>query len=79
MTEAVASPPPALGVWRGRAPGIALALAVALASFFSEPLLKSLSGGRIGLPAMVIALILGVLLNPVANRREPDGKCEGLR
>jgi uncharacterized integral membrane protein (TIGR00698 family) len=50
------------------APGVALALAVALLSWSAEPVLKSLTGGRLALPAMVIALIIGVALHGMASR-----------
>lgn len=49
-------------------PGIALATVVAGASFFLAPALKSLSGGRVALPDMVIALIIGIALYAVAAR-----------
>ncbi len=68
MTDAAASAPPARNVAASLAPGIALSLAVAIVSFFAEPALKAASGGRAALPAMVIALIIGVLLHGVANR-----------
>src|SRR5262245_49954750 len=69
MTEAAAQTPAPPRIDLARlAPGIALSLAVALASFALEPLLKSASGGRAALPSMVIALILGVTLHGVANR-----------
>ncbi|MCP4559743.1 MAG: putative sulfate exporter family transporter [Bosea sp.] len=48
-------------------PGIALSAAVAVASVLAEPVLKQLAGGRIGLPAVVIALVIGMILHPVAN------------
>jgi uncharacterized integral membrane protein (TIGR00698 family) len=48
-------------------PGILLSAAVAIASAVLEPLLKAAAGGRIGIPAIVIALIIGMLLHPVAN------------
>lgn len=48
-------------------PGILLSGAVALAAYFADPLLKSAAGGRFGIPAVVIALIIGMLLHPVAN------------
>jgi uncharacterized integral membrane protein (TIGR00698 family) len=70
MTEATAETPAAAprSDWTRLAPGIALSLGVALASFAIEPLLRSASGGRASLPAMVIALILGVALHGVADR-----------
>jgi len=48
-------------------PGILLSAAVALAAYLAEPLLKSAAGGRFGIPAVVIALIIGMLLHPFAN------------
>lgn len=51
-------------------PGIALAAAVAGASFFLAPALKTLSNGRISLPDMVIALIIGIILHSLALRAE---------
>jgi uncharacterized integral membrane protein (TIGR00698 family) len=55
------------------APGVALAAAVAVASFLAAPLVKAASGGAVALPAMVVALIIGVALNRLANapRFEP--------
>jgi uncharacterized integral membrane protein (TIGR00698 family) len=50
------------------APGFGLALAVAIVSWLSEPLLRSATGGRVALPAMVIALIIGITLYAVASR-----------
>jgi uncharacterized integral membrane protein (TIGR00698 family) len=47
------------------APGILLSLAVAIASYLAAPLLKSLTGGRLALPDMVIALIIGIALHSV--------------
>ncbi len=53
---------------RTLAPGFLLALAVALAAWGVEPLLKAASGGRVALPAMVIALIIGIALFAFASR-----------
>jgi uncharacterized integral membrane protein (TIGR00698 family) len=53
---------------RRLAPGFGLALAVAVASWFAEPLLRSATGGRLALPAMVIALVIGIGLFAVASR-----------
>jgi uncharacterized integral membrane protein (TIGR00698 family) len=50
------------------APGVALSLAVAIASYLAAPLLKSLTGGRLALPDMVIALIIGIALYGVASQ-----------
>ncbi len=59
--------------WRPLAAGIALSTIVAIASVVAEPLLKAAAGGRVGIPAIVIALVIGMLLHPVANsaRFEP--------
>jgi uncharacterized integral membrane protein (TIGR00698 family) len=51
-----------------RLPGLLLASGVAIAAVLIEPLLKSASGGRLALPAMVIALVIGIMLNGVAQR-----------
>lgn len=55
------------------APGVALSLAVAVASYLAAPLLRSLTGGRLSLPDMVIALIIGIALHSIAStpRFEP--------
>ena len=45
------------------APGVLLSLAVAVVSYVAAPLLKSLTGGRLALPDMVIALIIGIALH----------------
>jgi uncharacterized integral membrane protein (TIGR00698 family) len=59
--------------WRPRLDGIVLSVAVAIASVVAEPLLKAALGGRVGVPAIVIALVIGMLLHPLANtaRFEP--------
>lgn len=53
-------------------PGIALSVAVALAATLAEPLIAGAFAGAFGwsykLPAIVIALILGIALNGVATR-----------
>jgi uncharacterized integral membrane protein (TIGR00698 family) len=61
------------GLWRTYLDGIVLSVAVAVASVFIEPLLKTAAGGRVGIPAIVIALVIGMLLHPFANaaRFEP--------
>ncbi len=46
--------------------GVALSAAVAVAAFVIEPLLKRVTGG-LGLPAMVIALFIGIALNRLAG------------
>jgi uncharacterized integral membrane protein (TIGR00698 family) len=50
------------------APGLALALGVAVGAVFAAPLLKAATGGRLSLPDMVIALVIGVLLHGLASR-----------
>jgi uncharacterized integral membrane protein (TIGR00698 family) len=64
---------PSSATIRKLAPGVALSLAVAIASYLAAPLLKSLTGGRLALPDMVIALIIGIALYPLASaaRFEP--------
>jgi uncharacterized integral membrane protein (TIGR00698 family) len=49
-------------------PGMALACAVAVAAVFAEPVLKQATGGRIALPGMVIALVIGIILHGLAAR-----------
>lgn len=49
------------------APGLLLSLGVALAASLLEPAMRALGGGRIALPAMVIALILGIGLHGLAQ------------
>lgn len=53
---------------RGIAPGLLLSLGVAIAAILIAPALKSVGGGRVNLPDMVIALILGILLFPIAQK-----------
>ncbi len=48
--------------------GLALSLAVAVAAYVLEPLVKRATGG-LGLPAMVIALFIGIALNRLASDR----------
>ncbi len=50
------------GPGRRYGPGLLLSLAVALAATLVEPLLAGATGGRLSLPAMVIALIIGIAL-----------------
>jgi uncharacterized integral membrane protein (TIGR00698 family) len=50
-------------------PGLALALAVAIASVLLAPWLKAATGGRVALPDMVVALILGIGLNRMTAGR----------
>jgi uncharacterized integral membrane protein (TIGR00698 family) len=47
------------------APGVLLSAAVAVAAVLAEPLMKRLTGG-FGLPAMVLALFVGIALNRLA-------------
>ncbi|SFI02317.1 conserved hypothetical integral membrane protein [Bosea sp. OK403] len=70
MPVATTSP---LSAWRPLFEGIALSVVVAIASVLVEPLLKAAAGGRVGVPAVVIALVIGMLLHPFANtaRFEP--------
>ncbi|MCA1951598.1 MAG: putative sulfate exporter family transporter [Hyphomicrobiales bacterium] len=56
------------GALRALAPGLLLAFAVALAAEGAAPLLKSATGGRLALPAMVVALVIGILLHGFAVR-----------
>ncbi|MDP2804082.1 MAG: putative sulfate exporter family transporter [Phreatobacter sp.] len=49
-------------------PGFVLAAAVAVAAVFAEPLLRQATGGRLALPGMVIALIIGMALHSLAAR-----------
>lgn len=53
-------------------PGIGLSVAVALVSYAGEPLIadaiRGLSGSSYRLPAIVIALLVGIALNPYAQR-----------
>ena len=51
-------------VLRRLAPGIALAAAVAVVAVAAAPLVARLAP----IPAMVIALIIGIALNPIAKR-----------
>ena len=50
-------------------PGIALSTAVAIVSVLAEPVLKQLAGGKVGIPAVVIALLIGMALHLVANNQ----------
>jgi uncharacterized integral membrane protein (TIGR00698 family) len=58
---------------RPLAAGFLLSLGVAVAAYLAAPLLKAATGGRFGLPDMVIALIIGIALNRLASdpRFEP--------
>jgi uncharacterized integral membrane protein (TIGR00698 family) len=64
--------PAALETSQRLAPGLLLSAAVAIASTYAEPAvaaaIRSLTGAAHGLPAIVIALILGIVLHPFARR-----------
>lgn len=64
MSVATSSP---LSAWRPLVDGIVLSVVVAVASDFAEPALKKLLGSQMGVPSVVIALVLGMLLHPLAN------------
>lgn len=49
-------------------PGMALACVVSVVAVYAEPLVRQLSGGRLTLPIMVIALIVGIALHSLAAR-----------
>jgi uncharacterized integral membrane protein (TIGR00698 family) len=51
--------------WRKNGLGVALSAAVAVAAVLAEPLMKRLTGG-FSLPAMVIALFIGIAFNRLA-------------
>jgi uncharacterized integral membrane protein (TIGR00698 family) len=59
---------PASGQLATLAPGIGLSLVVAVAAWTSAPLLKTMTGGRLALPDMVLALIIGIVLFGVASK-----------
>jgi len=63
--EHKAAAPNFAAIWSERAPGIALSAAVALAAYFVAPQLARL----LPIPAIVIALIIGVALNPWVTAR----------
>jgi uncharacterized integral membrane protein (TIGR00698 family) len=71
--SAAKAPETTLGNARRLAPGIALALGVALVSYLAEPAiaagLKAASGWSYRLPAIVIALLIGIALNGVATQK----------
>ncbi len=52
------------------APGLAISCIVALAAYFAEPILKSVTAGKLALPATVIALIIGVALYGFASKAQ---------
>lgn len=54
------------GVWHGLVPGLLLAVAVAVVS----TILATALVGLVPLPSMVIALFIGMALNPIAQRPE---------
>jgi uncharacterized integral membrane protein (TIGR00698 family) len=49
-------------------PGFVLAAGVGVAAVLAEPLLRQATGGRLALPVMVIALVIGIALHPLAAR-----------
>lgn len=49
-------------------PGFVLSLAVAILAWAAAPQLKAMTGGRLALPDMVLALIIGVVLFGVASK-----------
>lgn len=53
---------------RGIAPGLLLSLGVAVAAVLAAPALKAMTAGRFSLPDMVIALVIGIALNGLAQR-----------
>lgn len=64
-SEEAAGPPSDL---RQLAPGLALASAVAASAMLAAPALRAASGGAVAIPAMVIALVVGVALSGPAAR-----------
>lgn len=64
MSVATSSP---LSAWRPLVDGIVLSVVVAIASDLAEPALKKLLGSQVGVPSVVIALVLGMFLHPLAN------------
>lgn len=56
-----------LAAMRPLLPGLALSLAVALAAYLLEPRLKAVLGG-VSIPAIVVALVIGIVLHGVAAR-----------
>ncbi|WP_342358494.1 YeiH family protein [Terrarubrum flagellatum] len=67
-TDAIAAPDRKPALWQTLAPGIAISVAVAIASDIAEPLLTKATSGRVHLPETVIALIIGVIFYSFANR-----------
>lgn len=59
---------PSIAASRILMPGFVLASAVAVAAVLAEPLLRQASGGRLALPGMVIALVIGIALHAIAAR-----------
>lgn len=53
---------------RGIAPGLLLSLGVAIVAVLGAPWLKAIAGGRAALPDMVVALVIGILLFPIAQK-----------
>lgn len=50
------------------APGLLLSLGVAVAAVLAAPLLKGSTSGRVALPDMVIALVIGIMLFPISQK-----------
>ena len=59
--------------WWSYRDGVILSAIIAVAAVLAEPAMKAATGGRFALPAIVIALIIGMVLHPFANaaRFEP--------
>lgn len=70
MSLATSSP---LNAYRPLLAGIAISVVVAVVSNAAEPMLKAATGSTVGIPSVVIALVIGMLLHPFANtaRFEP--------
>ncbi|CAM5197438.1 hypothetical protein BTHI11S_04284 [Bosea thiooxidans] len=49
-------------------PGVLVSVAVAAAATLANPWLKAALGGRVGVPVVVIALVIGMALHPLAGR-----------
>lgn len=49
-------------------PGVLVSVAVAAAATLADPWLKAALGGRVGVPVVVIALVIGMALHPLAGR-----------
>ncbi|MCA3626773.1 MAG: putative sulfate exporter family transporter [Methylobacterium sp.] len=51
-----------------RAPGLFLALGVAMGAVLVAPLIRGITGASVALPDMVIALVIGILLFPISQK-----------